>query len=43
MADHKRYAVVGTGARASMYIEALTGPRPGEIAAWWLGVPVELN
>ena len=34
MADQKRYAVVGTGARASMYIEALAGPYPGEIVAW---------
>jgi predicted dehydrogenase len=34
MADQKRYAVVGTGARARMYIEALAGPYPGEIVAW---------
>lgn len=34
MADHRRYAVVGTGARASMYIEALAGEYPGEIVAW---------
>ena len=34
MADQRRYAVVGTGARASMYIEALAGEYPGEIVAW---------
>ena len=34
MPDQKRYAVVGTGARARMYIEALAGPYPGEIVAW---------
>ncbi len=38
MADERRYAVVGTGARASMYIEALAGEYPGEIVAWRNGV-----
>jgi predicted dehydrogenase len=33
-AENRRYAVVGTGARARMYIEALAGQYPGEIVAW---------
>ena len=40
MAGQKRYAVAGTAARAGVYIEALAGPRPGEIAAWRLGFPL---
>jgi hypothetical protein len=40
MAGQKRYAVVGTAARASMYIGALAGPYPGEIVAWRRGFPM---
>ena len=34
MADRRRYALVGTGARAGMYVEALAGRYPGDIVAW---------
>jgi predicted dehydrogenase len=34
MTEHKRYAVVGTSARARMYIDALIGDHPGDIVAW---------
>jgi predicted dehydrogenase len=34
MTDKRRYAVVGTSARARMYIHALAGDYPGDIVGW---------
>jgi predicted dehydrogenase len=34
MTDNRRYAVVGTSARARMYINALAGDYPGDIVGW---------
>jgi predicted dehydrogenase len=43
MTDGRRYAVVGTSARARMYINALARDYPGDIVAWCDPNPVRMS